>query len=572
MVDAVPTTNPSTADLTINADTTPTLTDLANTVRTNLGLPPRDNPTLTPDDMHRLGSDISRADLSRATIPSWADQHATPTTQPDNTVTTTPDTNTTPDLDTTVDLDAIHNNHAEQTPAGVSHHRGDPTMGDLPHRVPADPNRFTADTHITPDGHAVIGGQTLTPEQYGDLLRRSGWDGVTPIRLIGCDASTNGFADRLAQHLGVEVLAPTQAAWTDANGNVFSTSGTTNPDGTRTPTVPPDGMWQTHRPDGTTRPEGTGSHPPGTIPTTLAPETAVDRSSFHRPDRNPPNDYTALAGGRPIEHIRRPDPRVPAKGKPFGRERGGTFANPADPVSLDPNTAYRVTDRNGRDRGLFITDENGNIVEVHTDSGDSEQGFNPDLRTPLPNCQYTVDGGRFTYITDDHGRVVQARGRLELVPSLDSRRGPRQADIGNIGQAEIAQINQEAIDAFREIYDRDPTAQEVTLYQMATFDGGHLFATQFDGPGEEINMVPELTNLNRLIGDGRNATNNWRALEVLIGTHLSRTPPPIVDMTIDLDYNPSRTDLTPTNITAVLTVDGVPVLTNPYPNMPPLQE
>ncbi|MFE1595361.1 hypothetical protein [Nocardia sp. NPDC058705] len=282
MVDVVPTTNPSTADLTINADTTPTLTDLANTVRTNLGLPPRDNPTLTPDDLHRLGSDISRADLARTTIPSWADQHTSPNTNPDSTVTPTTDTNpeTTPDLDTNppVDLDAIHNNHAEQTPAGVSHHRGDPTMGDLPHRVPADPNRFTADTHITPDGHAIIGGQPLTPEQYGDLLRRSGWDGVSPIRLIGCDASTNGFADRLAQHLGVEVLAPTQAAWTDANGNVFSASTITNPDGTRSPRVPPDGQWHTHHPNGTTTAD-TNSAVPGSRTTKLDPTTAVSRAA-----------------------------------------------------------------------------------------------------------------------------------------------------------------------------------------------------------------------------------------------------------------------------------------------------
>ncbi|MFF2393425.1 hypothetical protein [Nocardia sp. NPDC058114] len=279
MVDVVPTTDPSTADLTIDADTTPTLTDLANTVRTNLGLPPRDNPTVTPDDMHRLGSDISRADLARTTIPSWADQHASPTTQTDNTISATPDT--TPDLhtDTTVDLDAIHNNHAEQTPAGVSHHRGDPTMGDLPHRVPADPNHFTADTHITPDGHAAIGNQTLTPEQYGDLLRRSGWDGITPIRLIGCDASTNGFANRLAQHLGVEVLAPTHAAWTDANGNVFSASTITNSDGTRNPRIPPDGQWQTHRPNGTTTTPDTNSSAPGSLATKLDPTTAVSRAT-----------------------------------------------------------------------------------------------------------------------------------------------------------------------------------------------------------------------------------------------------------------------------------------------------
>ncbi|MGM7647481.1 hypothetical protein ACSVDM_21485 [Nocardia sp. JW2] len=292
MVDTVPTTNPTTADLTINADTNPTLTDLANTVRTHLGLPPRPNPTLTPDDIDRLGADISRADLARATTPSWADQHRTPTTQPDNTVTPTTDTNP------PIDLDTIHNTHAEQTPAGISHHRGDPTMGDLPHRVPADPTRFTADTHITPDGHAVIGNQTLTPEQYGDLLRRTHWDGTTPIRLIGCDAATNGFADRLAQHLGVEVLAPTQAAWTDTNGNVFTTSAITNPDGTRSPRIPPDGQWHSHLPSGSTATHGTNPNAPGSAPNAIDADSAVDRSRQAPSTTPPPGHETPFADRR----------------------------------------------------------------------------------------------------------------------------------------------------------------------------------------------------------------------------------------------------------------------------------
>jgi hypothetical protein len=266
MVDVVPVTNPNDADLHLDPSNTPA-TELADTVRQHLGLPPQNNPGLTSNDIRQLAADIDRATMTGAPQPSWADQHAT-----------TPETPV--DTQPAVDLDAIHNNHAEQTPAGVSHHRGDPTMGDLPHRVPADPNRFTADTHITPDGHAVIGGQTLTPEQYGDLLRRSGWDGVIPIRLIGCDASTNGFADRLAQHLGVEVLAPTHAAWTDANGNVFSASTITNLDGTRSPRIPPDGQWQTHHPNGTTTTTtDTNSSVPGSRATKLDPTTAVGRAT-----------------------------------------------------------------------------------------------------------------------------------------------------------------------------------------------------------------------------------------------------------------------------------------------------
>ncbi|MDU0295174.1 hypothetical protein NUG22_38760, partial [Saccharothrix longispora] len=33
-------------------------------------------------------------------------------------------------------IDEAHARHGETTPAGISHHRGDSDMGDLPHRVP----------------------------------------------------------------------------------------------------------------------------------------------------------------------------------------------------------------------------------------------------------------------------------------------------------------------------------------------------------------------------------------------------------------------------------------------------
>jgi len=141
--------------------------------------------------------------------------------------------------------------HAEQTPAGLSLHRGDPDMGDLPSRVPPDHRYFTADAHVTPDGHIKIGDHLYTPEEFGDMLRAHGWDGEKPIRLIGCGASENGAAGRLADHLDTDVLAPTEKAWTDEKGRVYSSSSEPGLDGNRRPRIPPDGEWETSHPDGT---------------------------------------------------------------------------------------------------------------------------------------------------------------------------------------------------------------------------------------------------------------------------------------------------------------------------------
>ncbi|WP_255632364.1 hypothetical protein [Amycolatopsis sp. TNS106] len=150
--------------------------------------------------------------------------------------------------------DEVNQRHSESTPAGSSYHRGDSDMGDLPHRVQADPDgRYTVDVHVTPDGHARIGNRTYTPEEFADILRRNGdYDG-RPIRLIGCDAGSNDFARRLSRELDTEVMAPSKPAWTDSNGRVFSSDYEIGPDGRPRPKIPPNGEWDVHSPDGTAR-------------------------------------------------------------------------------------------------------------------------------------------------------------------------------------------------------------------------------------------------------------------------------------------------------------------------------
>lgn len=137
-------------------------------------------------------------------------------------------------------------------------------MGDLPHRVPNDPRYFTADVHVTPDGRARIGGHDYTPAEYADMLRRAGYDGSKPVRLIGCDAASNDFAKQLSKHLDAPVLAPTKPAWTDASGRVFTSDPEIRPDGTRQPKIPPNGEWETHHPDGSKTRTGDDGYAPDT--------------------------------------------------------------------------------------------------------------------------------------------------------------------------------------------------------------------------------------------------------------------------------------------------------------------
>ncbi|MFB8002156.1 alpha/beta hydrolase [Nocardia sp. NPDC056000] len=174
-----------------------------------------------------------------------------------------------------------HSFPAKETEAGASFHPDDAVVADLAARIAKDPDHFTADVHITEDGHAHIGDRTYTPEEFANLLRQTNWDGNTPIRLVGCDAASNGFAAHLARYLGVDVLAPTKPAWSDHQGRLYTSTAETHPDGTRRPRIPPDGTWETFHPDGTKTRATEDGFAPGTRAEDklyLSPEDARDRA------------------------------------------------------------------------------------------------------------------------------------------------------------------------------------------------------------------------------------------------------------------------------------------------------
>ncbi|MEV4057466.1 hypothetical protein AB0J55_40210 [Amycolatopsis sp. NPDC049688] len=353
--------------------------------------------------------------------------------------------------------DEVNARHAESTPSGSSYHAGDPDMGDLPHRVQPDPDgRYTVDVHVTPDGHARIGDRLYTPEEFADVLRRNGdYDG-RPIRLIGCDASSNDFAHRLSRELDTEVLAPSKPAWTDSHGRVFSSDYEIGPDGRMRPRIPPDGEWSVHHPDGTTHAAGDSGFAPDTRhhePHDVDADSARHRGDDdtrqrqnpapdHDPDapaprhvpedrnplsrqqehdltdpqrqaevrRNPQHgtDFTPTGG----EHVpvgpgsTHPDaPRPPHAGEPF-----------PDGQPLQPNRSYQVVDADGNPRGTYHTDDTGRVTHIDTShpnvpprlaDGSPNPAYhpNPDVTHPHPDTTYRVeiDGHHQTFHTDADG-------------------------------------------------------------------------------------------------------------------------------------------------------------------------
>mgnify|MGYP000850655211 FL=1 len=99
--------------------------------------------------------------------------------------------------------------------------------------------------------------------------------------------------------------------------------------------------------------------------------------------------------------------------------------------------------------------------------------YNPDLRNPLPNATYTVDG-RFHYTTDGWARTVRLEvDRLDKVgEAFRSRSGYIQSRVNKYGS-------------------------DLTDQHHRKYEGGHIVGHQFGGPPEEINMVAMLEEVNK---------------------------------------------------------------------------
>jgi hypothetical protein len=178
------------------------------------------------------------------------------------------------------------------------------------------------------------------------------------------------------------------------------------------------------------------------------------------------------------------DIRFPGEREKFG-----------DGVTLDPNKEYVV-----EGRGTFITDDNGAIVHIETEPGTTRKG-NPELVTPRENTTYKithpVSGAEYTYKTDHLGRTVSVEG--DLKPGF-SVRGAEQTAIGYEGRDYIEAMN------------NDPGGS--LTYDSVDWNGGHLISgSEMGGPGERLNVIPMLKDLNQL--RGTDYTNNYRRLELL---------------------------------------------------------
>jgi hypothetical protein len=154
------------------------------------------------------------------------------------------------------------------------------------------------------------------------------------------------------------------------------------------------------------------------------------------------------------------------------RDRSDRADLPADPadvraVGYGPDDVVQVPERYAD-------------LAVHKERSGLADRWNDDLMAPEPASVYVVDD-RYMYATDKAGRVTHAEGWLGWLPS-------RENDERRI------------LDAQRQAGKPD---------RQRTDDGGHLFATSFDGPGEAVNITAQSRTQNQAV----KGSDNWRRME-----------------------------------------------------------
>ena len=137
---------------------------------------------------------------------------------------------------------------------------------------------------------------------------------------------------------------------------------------------------------------------------------------------------------------------------------------------------------------------------TYNSSGKKGQGWDRELNSPKANWTYKV--GNYTYKTDNLGRVkeVEVSG-LQKVANADDFRNSYQQSIK-------CKSSKNGLDGD---------------------DGGHLIGSQFGGPGEQINVIPMSSSVNRSGGAWYNMETQW--------SNALNSNKTVTNIKIEINYN-----------------------------------
>lgn len=131
----------------------------------------------------------------------------------------------------------------------------------------------------------------------------------------------------------------------------------------------------------------------------------------------------------------------------------------------------------------------------------------PDQGPPNSNVSYHPQGQKYAGWNDEFNALP-----LKSNHTYVSRHATFKTDAnGRVNKVEIAQLQKDPnfdYDLYRNGHQQTKSVAVKGGIHGAD-DGGHLLANQFGGPGEQINIVPMSSTLNRYPGDWWQMEQDW---------------------------------------------------------------
>ncbi|EMD26309.1 WXG100-like domain-containing protein [Amycolatopsis azurea] len=174
---------------------------------------------------------------------------------------------------------------------------------------------------------------------------------------------------------------------------------------------------------------------------------------------------------------------------------------------LAANAEYGVRYKNGAS-SRFFTDADGRVTHVETTLANKKPFHNPDLRHPLqPNTQYRVPN--FHDPSKHWTFEIGANGKPSAMTGDPVFKGKHDDFRDNASQNRSGKEGAKA-------YKNHPVYKK--LFSHVRWAGGHFSAHEMGGPGEYVNMHPQMAASNSgHYRDGWIHDASWRAQEAELG-------------------------------------------------------
>ncbi|MGW9556935.1 hypothetical protein ACWGSK_20745 [Nocardiopsis sp. NPDC055551] len=183
------------------------------------------------------------------------------------------------------------------------------------------------------------------------------------------------------------------------------------------------------------------------------------------------------------------------------RERFGD----GDPLS--PNTKYVVEDVKGNDRGIYVTDGDGEIGRIEISVKDFSQKH-PEFKDPRPNVEYQIKtpNSDYTYETNLRSRNLESEGQFTNAKA--PRMKGEEDSVKKAAKDYFDAYNKMLKEDFSRNPDKYPGLTEAPQYESVTWNGGHVVGIgEFGGIPERLNQVAMLQRVNQ------HSAAEWRVSE-----------------------------------------------------------